>query len=185
MVVGGGGRTTAAGELDPLAIKSKTPTSIVPGEARVERDEKGAIVRIVRHAESSALSPGAASPWKPLGDPLNELSSSEGEDNSEGGVGRGRGEISSRTVPAAGGLIAELEEQARRVAPKIPRKQSTAEREWIERLVAKYGEEDYRGMFWDRKLNPMQQSEGDIRRRVEKWKKERRKLGMESVDAVS
>jgi nucleolar protein 16 len=53
---------------------------------------------------------------------------------------------------------------------KTERTQSEREREWIERLVAKYGR-DYKKMARDRKLNPFQQTEGDIRRRVAKWEK--------------
>ena len=47
--------------------------------------------------------------------------------------------------------------------------QSQREREWIERLVGKWGD-DWGGMFRDRKLNPHQQTEGDLKRRVEIWK---------------
>jgi nucleolar protein 16 len=69
-------------------------------------------------------------------------------------------------------VVRQLEEQAKRGVAKAPRTQSVGEQEWVERLVAKYGD-DYRKMFWDRKLNPMQQSEGDIRKRVLKWKSRR------------
>ncbi|KAF8454745.1 ribosome biogenesis protein Nop16, partial [Terfezia claveryi] len=48
------------------------------------------------------------------------------------------------------------------------------EKQWIERLVERYGE-DYRKMSWDRKLNPHQQSEGDIRKRVVKWRQMKEK----------
>jgi nucleolar protein 16 len=67
-------------------------------------------------------------------------------------------------------VIRQLEEAARNGAKKAPRGQSQREQEWIEKLVAKYGE-DYGKMARDRKLNPMQQTENDIRKRVVKWKK--------------
>ena len=51
-----------------------------------------------------------------------------------------------------------------------PRKQSQREQEWVERLVEKHGE-NYGAMFRDAVLNPMQQSEGDIRRRVVLWRR--------------
>ena len=54
-------------------------------------------------------------------------------------------------------------------AKKKPRQQSRREQEWIEALVGKWGE-DFRGMVRDRKLNPWQQSEGDLRRRVGRWR---------------
>jgi nucleolar protein 16 len=71
-------------------------------------------------------------------------------------------------------VVRQLEEQAKRGVAKALRTQSAREQEWIERLVSKYGD-DYRKMFWDRKLNPMQQSEGDIRKRVLRWKLMREK----------
>jgi nucleolar protein 16 len=66
-------------------------------------------------------------------------------------------------------VIQQLEEAARNGARKAPRTQSQREAEWLENLVAKYGE-DYGRMARDRKLNPMQQTESDIKKRVKKWK---------------
>jgi nucleolar protein 16 len=66
-------------------------------------------------------------------------------------------------------VIQELEEAAKNGARKAPRKQSQREEEWLERLVATYGD-DYGRMTRDRKLNPMQQTEADIKKRVKKWK---------------
>ena len=67
----------------------------------------------------------------------------------------------------------ELEDLASMEVKKRPRQQSQREEEWIARLVAKYGE-DYSRMVKDRKLNPYQQGEGDIRRRVSLWQQKRR-----------
>lgn len=66
-------------------------------------------------------------------------------------------------------IVRLLEEQASCAAEKKERKQSDREREWIERLVGKWGE-DFGKMARDMRLNPMQQTEADIRRRVNKWK---------------
>ncbi|KAJ6173785.1 hypothetical protein N7485_006597 [Penicillium canescens] len=44
------------------------------------------------------------------------------------------------------------------------------EEEWVLRLIEKHGD-NFTAMARDRKLNPMQQSEGDLRRRINKWKK--------------
>ncbi|KAI9869174.1 MAG: Nucleolar protein 16 [Pleopsidium flavum] len=139
---------------DAFSINSKLPTTLVPTEARIERDPStGAILRVV-HPENRKRE-------NPLNDALNEFSESEPDALVA--------EISPQ-VPT--GIVRELEEQASLEAKKRPRQQSKREEEWIENLVATYGE-DYRRMVRDRKLNPMQQSEGDLRRRVRRWNERR------------
>jgi nucleolar protein 16 len=66
-------------------------------------------------------------------------------------------------------IVRKLEEQASMGAEKKERRQSDREKEWIERLVGKYGE-DSQKMARDLRLNPMQQTPADIRRRIEKWR---------------
>ena len=120
-------------------------------EVKVTRDPKTGAIVSVQHEKSRRENP--------LGDPLNDLSDSEDEKVEEG---------------SARGIVPELEEQARYSKPKRPRMQSQREREWIERLVGKWGD-DWGGMFRDRKLNPHQQTEGDLKRRVEIWKSGKRR----------
>lgn len=126
-------------------------------EAEVERDpETGAILRVVN--DPFALNDN------PLNDPINEIVDDEAEEWSAFAM-----------VPAGqtdNPVIRQLEEAARNGVKKAPRKQSEREEEWIEKLVAKYGD-DYGKMTRDRKLNPFQQSEGDIRRRAKKWQQTR------------
>lgn len=79
------------------------------------------------------------------------------------------------TVKAATDVVAALEreaaeEEATMARKKQPRKQSHREEEWIAKLVEKYGD-DVPKMVRDRRLNPMQQSEGDLKRRIRQWKK--------------
>lgn len=65
--------------------------------------------------------------------------------------------------------VKALEEHARTGITK-PRVQSEREQDWVQVLVDKYGD-DYEAMFWDKKLNIYQQSIGELKRRVYKWRK--------------
>ncbi|KAF8473963.1 ribosome biogenesis protein Nop16 [Kalaharituber pfeilii] len=125
--------------------------ALAPNEARIERDENGKIINIIYGKSGSerldALEEAAAAnSLTPMAlDPMDT------------------------TTPVVKALI---ERAARGV--KAERSQSEREKEWVERLVEKYGD-DYKRMAWDRKLNPFQQSEGDIRKRVMKWKMKQEK----------
>lgn len=158
--------------IDSLSIPAtnKAASSLLLTEARVERDPKtGRILRVIRpEGEDEELIAGRKRrKHNPLYDPLNELT---GADDSEGEV--------VTTGPEDTSDVKALEAQAAQeghdgVRKKQPRHQSKREQEWIERLVEKYGD-DVRAMAWDKKLNPMQQSEGDLRRRVGSWRETRR-----------
>lgn len=124
-------------------------------EVRVERDEEGNILRVIRPEEQELKARA-----NPLNDPLNDL---EVDDDDENEVGETRGK--SNVIAA---LEQEAAEEAERLAKKRPRQQSKREEEWLERLVARYGQ-DTRAMTRDRKLNPLQQTEADIQRRLKKW----------------
>jgi nucleolar protein 16 len=136
----------------------------------VERDpETGKIMRVIHSSSSKTKS-------KPLNDPLNSDSEDEKlEDEEFEGFDRVKGDngTGSKQEKSKNEIIQRLEEQAQRVGEKKPRRQSEREKEWIERLVERWGE-DYAGMVRDRRLNPMQQTEGDIRRRVGRWREDRR-----------
>lgn len=136
---------------DKLSVVSKLPTTLNPTQIRIERDPwTGAIIRVIRPPKHS----------NPLGDPLNDLSDDQNDEDEEEGAPLKR--------PSAG-IVQELEEQASMEVKKRPRQQSEREQEWIASLVKKYGD-DYGRMARDRKLNPCQQGEGDLRRRVILWK---------------
>ncbi|KAF2835423.1 60S ribosomal subunit biogenesis protein-like protein Nop16 [Patellaria atrata CBS 101060] len=141
---------------DHLAIDSHIPTTTGLEEVRIERDPKtGAILRVIE----------APTKPNPLNDPLNELEDSDPEEW-EGFDNIGTASSYSTSV------LRQLEEKAASGVRKPPRKQSAREEEWIEQLVAKHGD-NYGAMFRDTKLNVMQQSEGDIRKRVQRWQKSR------------
>lgn len=140
-------------ETDSLAIPNARDTGkIQHEEVEVERDlETGRILRVVRTGDEKEKV------FNPLNDPLNELEAAPEP------VKKGK----------STGIIAELEQQAAEEAEKLekrrPRQQSTREEEWISSLVAKHGD-NIAAMVRDRKLNPMQQTQSDISRRVKKWK---------------
>jgi nucleolar protein 16 len=126
-------------------------------EVMVERDGEGKILRVIR--------PEGVAREKipnPLGDLLNDVEEGEEEEDDE----------DTRDAPSKSNVVAALEQEAadeaERIARKRPRQQSKREEEWLGRLVAKYGQ-DTRAMARDRKLNPMQQTEPDIQRRLKKW----------------
>lgn len=150
--------TAADSTANRLNIVSKQPKQVIEvEEIEVERDpETGAILRITGQKEEK---------YNPLNDPLNELEESDDEVEWNGFAMVPERRENEPQNP----VISELEEAARNGAKKAPRKQSDREGEWLERLSDKYGE-DYGRMARDRKLNPMQQTESDIKKRMKKWK---------------
>lgn len=123
----------------------------------------GAIIRVA---------PSSPSPenLNPLNDPLNDFDSD--------GDGFSKNEEQEKERSSKIGIVAQLEAAARAGgAKKRPRIQSQREEEWIERLVTRWGD-DLKGMVKDRRLNPQQQSEGDLRRRILKWRERRREKGL-------
>lgn len=138
---------------DPLAV---TPASGYRGAVRsvkVERDADGKIVKVLRREN-------------PLNDPLNDLEEDDDDDNhnnnnNTGGGGGSRRQKGTRVVDL-------LEQQANLPTEKHVRHQSAREREWLDRLVAKHGD-DTAAMARDPRLNPMQQTAADIRRRLKAY----------------
>ncbi|KAK3711173.1 Ribosome biogenesis protein Nop16 [Vermiconidia calcicola] len=131
-------------------------------EARIERDpETGAIVRIVDEETVRA---------NPLNDPLNDLDTeSEDEREFEGfdqHAGNGQPFSTHGTTTA---VVEQLQNEASRPVPKYKRKQPEGERMFVEALVRKYGD-DYGRMARDMEINYMQRSEGDLKRRVKRWR---------------
>ncbi|KAK7520728.1 nucleolar protein 16 [Phyllosticta citriasiana] len=149
----------------PLAVNSKAAAAAPQTEeARIERDPETGEVRIVDDGSKNTRA-------NPLNDPLNDLDSDDDEEEWHGITGEQHSLPAKTKRESSGGstVIAQLEAVAASGERKAPRKQSEREQEWVARLVAKYGD-DYARMSRDMKLNPMQQSEGDIKRRVTRWK---------------
>ena len=139
---------------DSLAISGpRVANKIEPQAVQVEKDpETGRILRVIR-PETSAAVPN------PLNDPLNDIMDFRNEES--------KSEAQNDIVAQLEAQAAEEEEQL--VKNKRPRQQSQREEEWIVKLVEKHGD-NVKAMVRDRKLNPMQQTEGDLGRRIKKWK---------------
>lgn len=138
-----------------LAIpSSRAPKSLGTEEVKVVRDpETGAIVSVQPSAAESRAR------RNPLNDPLNDLS----DDDEEGFDG-----LDGEDVRESKGIVPDLEASAAFEKKKRPRLQSERERAWCRGLVDRWGD-DWGGMVKDRRLNPMQQSEGELRKRVGLW----------------
>ncbi|RMZ76196.1 hypothetical protein DV737_g4931, partial [Chaetothyriales sp. CBS 132003] len=138
---------------DSLAIpRARETGKVQTQEVHVERDaETGRILRVLRPNDDQ---PGIDNP---LNDPLNDI------------LDGPRQEPSNTATVVIAALEREAAEEEEALAKRKPRQQSQREEEWLGRLVAKYGQ-DTRAMARDRKLNPMQQTEGDLRRRLRKYK---------------
>ena len=139
---------------DSLAIAGpRAANRVEPQEVQVEKDpETGRIVRVIRPETDDQHQ-------NPLNDPLNDIMDVEHEE--------------PKTAEKVG-IVAQLEAQAAEeeeylANKKRPRQQSQREEEWIAKLIEKHGD-NVKAMVRDRKLNPMQQTEGDIGRRIRKWK---------------
>lgn len=148
---------------DPLAVKPLAQQIVT--EARVELDADGKIVRVLGRGREGNVDDN------PLNDPLLRFDS-DNEDTGEewGGIDDDEEDVVDEEAEARRpAVIRELERQAGLPTEKRPRHQSRAEVEWLERLVGRHGD-NAAAMARDRKLNPMQQTEADIARRLKKWK---------------
>lgn len=134
------------GEIDeePLNEEEFDPSKIPEGEARIKRDKNGDVSEVIYGQKKN-------------------VDSSEDEPQKE---------REAEAEPHKSEVVRQLEQIAYAPRAKKERKMSSREEEWLKRLYNKYGD-NYRKMFFDTKLNVYQQSEGDLRRRILAWKKQR------------
>ncbi|KAG5947664.1 hypothetical protein E4U53_006399 [Claviceps sorghi] len=155
-----GETTHATSKNDPFAVTCLDKA--VVSEAKVERDADGKIVRI--------LSRSRVEKANPLKDALCALES-DSESEAGGEARAGWGSVAEREAAreqgTAGEIVRSLIEESHNPAPRAKRYQSEAEREWLQRLVARHGD-DTVAMARDLKLNPMQQTARDIAKRIKK-----------------
>ena len=151
---------------DPLSIEGKRRKAnevIELREAKITRDPKtGAILSVLGGDEGRP---------NPLNDPLNSLDS-ESDDEVEDRYdqhGSVRPYAATGTTQATTEVVERLEDEASRPAAKYRRKQTEGEIAFIEELVRKHGD-DYHAMSRDMKVNYMQRSEGDLKKRIKKWR---------------
>ena len=134
------------------------------GEARIERDPvTGKIVKVIDQGIARA---------NPLGDALNALDS-DSEEDFEGFDQHGHHQHSRGVVTngAKTETVRQLESEASRPEKKYKRKMPEGERAFVRELVEKYGD-DFGAMARDMKINYMQRSEGDLKRRVKRWRED-------------
>lgn len=167
------------------------------GEVRIVRDKEGRIVKVLEDKAEQASKKKAHWAGR-LDDPLRALESDESasdlnDDNDDaeddfasfsdddkadrnGRLQHTSSLVGHKTSTAMtsddppDSIIAQLTAAASIPGAKKVRKQSEREAEWCAALVAKHGR-DYAAMARDAKLNVMQQSVGDVKRRVQKYLK--------------
>ena len=133
-------------------------------EAKIERDpETGRIVRVFE---------GSGGRGNPLGDPLNGFISDSEDEAAEAAFDEhGTNVHPDNTTQPKTAVVGQLQREARRPAAKYKRRQPEGERVFVEALVRKYGD-DYGRMARDMEINYMQRSEGDLKRRVKRWREQ-------------
>lgn len=152
---------------DPLSIEGKRRKAnevIEVREAKIKRDPKTGAILSVLDGELEQRP-------NPLNDPLRALDSDSDDEMGDSYDQHGNPRFSTEQVATEPKteVVERLEDEASRPAPKYRRKLTEGERAFIEELVRKHGD-DYAAMSRDMKINYMQRSEGDLRKRVKKWR---------------
>lgn len=130
-----------------MVVNERKIPKLSAGEAFIVRDDKGEVVEVIYGKDHQADSDEEEEEWTGFEDKPEQH---EGEQEEE-----------TETIKI-------LQQRAERAASN-PHIQSEREMSWIEQLINKHGD-DIDGMFWDKELNIYQQSRGDLKRRIKKWK---------------
>ena len=165
------GKTRKRQDEDALSIVGHKQASLQQGlsEVRIVRDpETGAILEVIESNTAKA---------NPLNDPLNDLDSDDEEDQQPGWARRGtqHGNVEEGDFEGFGDddgktdVVRQLEARASMPAKKYKRKQTDNEIAFIEDLVRKHGD-NVSKMARDMKINYMQRTEGDLKKRIKTWR---------------
>ena len=126
--------------------------NIPEGEARIQRDEAGNVIKVI-YGKKKLFDIDQG-----VDELRRQIAQREEKEEKEGDGGNQKTEF-----------IKRLEEYASQPVYHRERTMSKREDEWLQRLYEKHGN-DYKKMFFDMQLNVNQQSIGDIKRRMKKWK---------------
>lgn len=147
---------SAPASQDPLAVSQAASTRSAIRSVKVERDAEGKIVKVIRRDN-------------PLNDPLNDITDSDDDDDDEQDAQEQQQQQNDTKRELK--VVDLLEQQASLPTESYKRHQSAREREWLERLLAKHGD-DVAAMSRDLKLNPMQQTVGEIKKKLKVYRQE-------------
>ncbi|KAI5301108.1 Nucleolar protein 16 [Ascosphaera atra] len=139
-------------------------------EVQVERDLRtGRILQITRTEEDEQVEVGGKKVRKnnPLNDPLVYVLNTPLCDTAT---------CEKQNSEVVMQLQAQAMFEEASLKHRKPRHMSNREEEWLELMAKKHGD-NINGMVKDKKLNPMQQTQGDIKRRLRKWKKAKEMTG--------
>lgn len=126
--------------------------NIPEGEARIQRDEAGNVIKVI-YGKKKLFDID-----QDVDELRRQIAHREEKEEKDGESGNQKTEF-----------IKRLEEFASQPVYRRERTMSRREDEWLQRLYEKHGN-DYKKMFFDKQLNINQQSIGDIKRRMRKWK---------------
>ena len=125
---------------------------------RIVRDEDGNVIDIIEGGEVDEAK--ESTPWG------KSMRGWEDDDNEQDTITSSSSAAASKRKPAAKSDVVEKLESMPDPGP-LPRHVSQLEAHWLLSIVRKHGD-DVDAMFMDRKLNELQKTKGEIRKRLQR-----------------